>query len=600
MALKTRKDHERLLKKVQARKEKREQDRIKRPEAFLFDGDYRLRGQLVGWRALKYEFKENETGTAVVKLSLSHHKAKWLMAFQGRAKRNVHLVINKQGTRWNGFMDHYTVVRTPGGDAYLEIVFKHDFEQAKFIYCWANPFLRPEVQFPKVWVIFGPAKWCLLMTLFVNIMRLETSLWTLPDNPLDINEWMGGSFNPGNWRNIVKPFPLLGDNSNTTIVFSRFKSWFDVAKKILQDSQLTVVCRRYLPMFDDPHPFADLQGELDNDLIEDIATKIPLRPGCLVWDIQDKSGWGAETSFGGSLLTGFVRATVQLSDEGYTEGVNVFTGDPTFPDEYYRPGFMGTNPHAPWVVLEDGPYTGIKSSEFKYYEATATSFIGGGLSMPGVNEGISAGVNMGGDFLTSLINSAIPVSADFGIGAQISIPSLGGALDAVAKILYENTFFAFNEVPSLRAAPGGQALPISGLESTPSSLGDFHLYEDWAEGAERANTISMAAAIRARIWATRARTTHKIKMSDAAPYYLGEKGYGHFWLGDRVGVKPLDFPIEDLVFVERVTRIVWEEDENGPKGWDIEIGQVEPQDPGLKVLDFVREFNSGLGTMGIL
>jgi hypothetical protein len=42
---------------------------------------------------------------------------------------------------------------------------------------------------------------------------------------------------PSNWRNIVKPFPLLADNSNLTIVFSRFKSWHEVAQKDLKDAQ---------------------------------------------------------------------------------------------------------------------------------------------------------------------------------------------------------------------------------------------------------------------------------------------------------------------------------------------------------------------------
>lgn len=599
MALKTRKDHEALWNLVQQRKAKLELERLKPPEAFLFDGDYNLRGQVAGWRAIDYDFIENDTGNATIKLSLDHYLAKWVMKFQGRAKRNVHLVINKQGTRWSGCMDHYKVVRTKGQDAYLEIVFKHDFEQVKHIFCWANPFLRPELQFPKVWVVFGPAKWCLLLTLFVNILRLETSLWTLPDNPLDINEWMGGSFNPANWRNIVKPFPLLADNSNTTIVFSRFKSWFDVAKKILQDAQLTVVCRRYLPAFGDEHPFAHLEGELDNDIVESIATAIPLRSGCLVWDIQDKSGWGTETAFGGSLLTGFIRAMVNIADDGYTEGVDVFTGDPTYPEEYYRPEFLGTSPKAPWVVFEEGALTGIESSEFTYWEATDTSFLGGGQSMPGVNEGISAGVNMAGDFITSLINSAIGMAPKPLVGGfNIDLPPLGGIMDALAQILYKDVFLAFEEIPTLRAI--GAELPLPGLEQTATGLGDFHYYEGWAEGATRGFTISLQMVIRAKIWATRAHTSHKIKVADAAPYRLGEQGYGHFWLGDRVGVHPLEFPIPDMVFVERVTRIHYAWDEDGPKGWDLEIGYQEPQDPALKALDWVKEINSGLGDLGIL
>ncbi|MGC7317779.1 hypothetical protein RA986_22735, partial [Mycobacteroides abscessus subsp. massiliense] len=95
-----------------------------------------------------------------------------------------------------------------------------------------------------------------------------------------------------------------------------------------------------------------------------------------------------ETAFGGSILVGLVRAIVNIASDGTTEGVEVYHGDPTYPGEYYVPWFLGTNPKAPHVVYQEGPLTGIKSSEFKYYEATDTSFLTGGQSMPGVNEAI--------------------------------------------------------------------------------------------------------------------------------------------------------------------------------------------------------------------
>lgn len=591
-------EHERLWQDVLKRDEKLEKIRLAPPLIQLYDGDYRLRGEVAGWRAVNYEWIENDTGTCSLKLSLSHYLARWVMNFSGREKRNVHITIDKQGTRWSGYMVSYTIKKDKSNDAYLEVVFKHDFEQAKHILCWANPFLRPELQFPKLWVVFGPAKWCLLLTLFVNILRLETSLWTLPDNPLDINEWMPASFNPGTWRNIVKPFPFFADNSNLVIVFSRFKSWFDVAKKVLEDAQLTVVCRRYLPSQGDHHPFSDLQGELDNDFIETIAQAIPLREGCLVWDIVDNSEWGTGTSFGGSLMTGLIRAAVNVGSDGTTEGIDVFTGDPTFPEQYYRPEYLGTSPGYPHVIFEDGAGTGIESSEFTYNEAGDTSFLTGGQSMPGVNDGISAGVNMAGDFLTSLVNSALAPTG--GLGTAIDLPPLGGVMDAIAKILYENVFLAFMEVGTDRAAQDGINLPLAGLESTKTSLGDFHLFEGWADGAERAFTLSAVMAIRAKIWATRARITHTIKVSDAGPYLIGEQGYGHFWLGNRVGTTVAEFPVPFTVFVERVTKLGYGWDQDGSKGWDITIGYREPQDPAFKALEWIREINQGLGQIGIL
>lgn len=69
-------------------------------------------------------------------------------------------------------------------------------------------------------------------------------------------------------------------------------------------------------------------------------------------------------------------------------------------------------------------------------------------------------------------------------------------MDALAKILYEDVFLAFEEIPTLRAADSS-GLPITGLESAVTGLGDFHLYEGWADGADKAFTLSAMMAVRA-------------------------------------------------------------------------------------------------------
>ena len=380
--LATLEDHQNLWDWHLDRKAKLEAERLRPPLIRLWDGDFNLRGEVAGERSGDFEFIENETGTASLQLPLDHYLAKWVMNHTGRQKRNVFVTFDKQGARWSGCMDHYTVRRDKYQDAYLDIVFKHDLEQSKHILCWANPALRPELQFPKLFVLAGPAKWSLSVILFLNLLRLESSIWSIPDDPLDPTEWMGPSFWPGFWRNQVKPFPIIGDNSPLTIVFSRFKTFHDVAKQTLADAQLTLNVRRYLD--GDPHPYSNLQGELGIEPIEKLFEYFPIRHGCLIWEIVDNSEWGTETAFGGSWLTGLIRAVVNIADDGTTEGVSVFTGDPTYPGEYYSPWFLGTSPKAPWVVFEEGVYTGIEQSEFEYYEATTTSFVTGGQSMPGV------------------------------------------------------------------------------------------------------------------------------------------------------------------------------------------------------------------------
>ncbi len=583
--LETLEDHQNLYQWHLDRKARLEAERLRPAQIRLWDGDFTLRGEVAGERGGDFEFLENETGTASLQLPLDHYLAKWVMDHTGRLKRNVFVTFDKQGARWSGCMDHYTVKRDKYQDAYLDIVFKHDIEQSRHVLCWANPALRPELQFPKLFVLAGPSKWCLSVILFLNLLRLESSIWAIPDDPLDPTEWMGPSFWPGFWRNQVKPFPIIGDNSPLTIVFSRFKTFYDVAKQTMADAQLTLNVRRYLD--GDPHPYSNLQGELGIESIEKLFEYFPIRHGCLIWEIVDNSEWGTETAFGGSWLTGLIRAVVNIADDGTTEGVSVFTGDATYPGEYYSPWYAGTSPKAPWVVFEEGIYTGIEQSEFEYYEATDTSFVTGGQSMPGVNELISAAINMTGDLIAAEIS--------FVIG--YSLPPIGGMMDAIAKPFYENVWLAFTQANIPRAA--GQTMPIAGLENQISGLGDFHYFESWCEGADRAYTLSALLAIRAKMWATRARTSHTIKVSDAAPYRIGEAPYGDFFLGSRVATSVLGYPTPHTLFVERVKKLSYSWDKDGPSGWQLGIGYAEPQDPVVKAFDLIKNINSGLSELGV-
>jgi hypothetical protein len=180
---------------------------------------------------------------------------------------------------------------------------------------------------------------------------------------------------------------------------------------------------------------------------------------------------------------------------------------------------------------------------------------------------------------------------------SFNLPPIGGMMDALARPFYENVFLAFNQVNVPRAA--GQTMPIAGLENQITGLGDFHYYESWAEGADRAFTLSALLSIRAKMWATRARTSHTIKVSDAAPYKIGESPYGDFFLGSRVATSVLGYPTPHTLFVERVKEIRYSWDKDGPSGWQLGIGYAEPQDPVVKAFDLIKNINSGLSQLGV-
>jgi hypothetical protein len=90
-----------------------------------------------------------------------------------------------------------------------------------------------------------------------------------------------------------------------------------------------------------------------------------------------------------------------------------------------------------------------------------------------------------------------------------------------------------------------------------------------------------------------------LKVSDASPYLIGERGYGHFWLGNRVATSVLGYPRPDTLFVERVDRLGYSWGKDGPSGWKIGIGYREPEDPMLKAFELIRDFNSGMSDLGL-
>ncbi|MEV0759517.1 hypothetical protein [Nocardia sp. NPDC050435] len=187
----------------------------------------------------------------------------------------------------------------------------------------------------------------------------------LPPDPLDPAGWE--NFRPENWSMVVAPGAIGEDHSPLALVYSRFKSIHDCTRKVVEDAQLIWTFRRYLPGDEPPWPGANL------------------RFGCLVIDLVDKSGATstAGTSFGGDLFNGLTREWIPIGENGLGETVEIID-DPSTPQEYSDPGFLGTLPEAPWVIYRDGIHTGIQSSEFTYKPATDVRVVAGGHSMPGV------------------------------------------------------------------------------------------------------------------------------------------------------------------------------------------------------------------------
>ncbi len=525
-------------------------DREKRltpPNVRLWDGNWVLRGRVAQTFTGSFQEIDSETGTGKIEMPEEYFLSKWVVDHDARDVKNIHVTVDKDGVRWSGRMDHYEIEKSPDGKTMVRVLFKHDYEEFKHILCWANPFLPAEIQFPRLWLLFGNARWALKLTLLVNIMRLESSIWMLPDDPMDPSQWF--NFNQSTWSMVVKPSAAGTDNSPFAVVHSRFKDFHTVAKRILADGQLTPTFRRYLTGDEPPWPGA------------------VLRHGCLVIDIEDKSGWLSGTSFGGNIFAGLLHAFVDVDDDGLTEGVDI-TADPAWPEEYKTPGWKGTLPQAPGIVYRESEHNGIQSSLFIGSPAKDVQVVTGGHSMPGVNELISATIQMIGDL----------------IAAALFVPPIGGALDAILKPLYTDVFLAFMAWKNIGRA---------------QSLGFSHYREKWAEGADRAYTLQAIIALRMALWATRETFSHKLTVADASPWLVGQRGFGHFYLGDRIGSTVKGTP-KGKIYIDRVSDITLTWDRSTSPTWNITIGQRVQEDPVIKAFELIQELFGIAKDLGVL
>jgi hypothetical protein len=349
------------------------------------------------------------------------------------------------------------------------------------------------------------ADYGLLLTLAVNLLRLQLTNISIA-NILDL-------LNPANWtlgsllhvwnpsQIVIKP-RQFGDSVAplAVVVGSIQTSWFDVAAPILEDAELQLVTRRYLTGDPEPWPGAGTAW----------------RNGTLVVSIEDKSGFRQGTSLGGNLLTGLTRTIADVLSNHVEDSYDLFTGATIDETGYRLPGILGSLPAHPYVVYRDGDITGIQTSEFSRSPGGPGRITVGGQSMPGVNELISAVVTYGGDVLGDNINVAIT----FGGGVDITVGSLGGALDAFLNPIYKDSILAHISVPLLlRVAKQGWG----------------HYLETTSTNVTQAYTAASVMDLRARRRETDPDTSFTMKVANASPWLIGDNGFGHWWNGDRVG-----------------------------------------------------------------
>ena len=399
-------------------------------------------------------------------------------------------------------------------------------------------------------MLAGPVPWILLTTLHLQLVREHNPLITIPDDPLDITLW-DDVFDQSNWSVVVKPLSFL-DSANSGAVWgvasSRWATWHDMAKIMLEDSELSVTCTRYLD--GDPLPWDGAN----------------LRHGTLVVDIVDKSGVYIGTSNGGNIFSGLARTVAEFAEDFIDSTLNLIE-DTEAPEEYFIPGLLLTKPEAPYVVYRTGEGSGIETSRFINSPSKAIQINAGGHSAPGVNETISASIQAVGDL----------------IGNVVLIGSLGGSIDTLLKPLYEDTILAWMSVKSTQRA---------------QNSGWSRYFEYFQDGANKAYTITALMVLRAGFWSTRTVLANEMKVIDGSPFFVSEKN-GHYWLDDRIGFN-LEQDPTGQIWVDRARKIELKWDAESYPEWVPTIGDPRNlQDPAQRAWGRIEQMVASLRDLGV-
>lgn len=508
-----------------------------------------------------FPFKNNEPSQGLLELRDDHYMAVWLKKLPNDPdlKKNVVITVDFYGgkKRWSGLLDNWTI-KTKDGVKYLEVTFQDDLTYLQYLLCPPNPLLPiPVFQFPRIFGIAGPAKWCISTIILLNVMRVEGNWWTIPDDPFDIDSWTE-AFDWSGWQVLVKANSFLWDDSSLwTFLSARMNPIDAVIADALEDAQLTIQYRRIIT--DD--------GE--QSTVPGVNT---VANGVLVFEVVDNSEAHAleGTFFEGTIADGFTRS-VMVYGGGFVEDTLSVVGDDMTlqPDEYYRSGWMATVAKMPWLVVRDSEWTPIESGDLSWGPAKNVSVVVGGDN-PAADAiaklVIEVTGNLLGYFLLGGFSSAGTIASD------VIMPFLVGTI--AAWLHWKNT-------------------------GRVQQLGWAHYWELYQQGAENNSwSLSALSALRGGFLVGGSETVHTMTLHDSWVI----PGV-HIDVGQRMGSTVNSKGVEDIIWVNQLHEMVpaWDNSDSlEPLTWALKVGKsVRAMTIGERIARLGKKMSEALNNVGV-
>lgn len=158
---------------------------------------------------------------------------------------------------------------------------------------------------------------------------------------------------------------------------------------------------------------------------------------------------------------------------------------------------------------------------------------------------------------------------------------MGGTVDTLLKPLYEDTILAWWSVKSSQRA---------------QNSGWARLFEYFQQGSDRAYTLAALMVLRAGFWATKTQISWKVQ-TDGRPFMVGDRGVGHFFLDDRIGLR---LKGDDIIHMDRARKIDLAWDAENPPEWQLTIGDDRNfMDPATRAWGKIESLIAGLRDLGV-
>lgn len=480
----------------------RQLDQIVHPQfaVRMYDKDYRPLGDITDYISCTATWKRNAAGTATIVLKGDDPLVEDAMLC---AETVVPITITVNELRWSGRVDTCSDDMTEGVNT-VTLTCISDWNWFNKILCWPSPLLPLEVQWPKRFVLVGPAISVIEGLITINAIRLQLGLWEIVNNILDPGAWFATQLTKTGLLTpiAVVPNDLLTDTSKWVAISARMDTVATIATQICKDNGLMLSADLWLP--GEPQP----------------TTAYTLTQPTIVVRVQDKSGVTGPT---GTILDGLIKDVVEIVDGAFGEVVNSLPGSGVLPPGVEILPAFGVNWTPPWpVYMTDNPRSGVKECHVVGHHPLAYTVVGGGKSPTWVNKLI--------DLLLELLLSEILAA----LGAS-------GIASTLLDGVFDDVILAFQE-----------------FENAPrrAKLGTYGYPEFFTSTGSTAWTLEEFFALEIAMWDSRGYYASQIVTYDGVPYTFGKDfGIGDLVSWVRRGRMYTDYVDEATVLDDRSNRV---------------------------------------------